>query len=111
MVSRHLPGGKGTMGQAAKFIIELLLEKKGDGRFYVRSPNLAGLHLAGSDIEAIRADIEPVVKDLLFYNKNFRTDEIVWVPSLEQITEAMTQPRREIESVEKFLVITGRAAA
>ena len=99
------------MGQAAKFIIELLLEKKGDGRFYVRSPNLAGLHLASSDIEAIRADIEPVVKDLLFYNKNFRADEIAWVPSLEQITDAMSQPRHEAESVEKFLVITGRAAA
>lgn len=99
------------MGKTAKFVIELLLEKKGDGRFYVRSPNLAGLHLASSDIEAIRADIEPIVKDLLYHNKHFQADEITWLPSLEQITEAMTHPKRDAESVEKFLVITGRAAA
>ena len=99
------------MGKTAKFVIELLLEKKGDGRFYVRSPNLAGLHLASSDLEAIRADIEPVVKDLLYHNEHFQADEIAWLPSLEQITEAMTQPRRDADSVEKFLVITGRAAA
>lgn len=99
------------MGKAATFVIELLLEKKGDGRFYVRSPNLAGLHLASSDLKAIRADIEPVVKDLLYFNKNFQADEITWLPSLEQITESMTRPASDGESVEKFLVISGRAAA
>jgi len=99
------------MGKATTFVIELFFEKKGDGRFYVQSPNLAGLHLAGRDIETIRADIEPIVKDLLLYNSKFHADEIVWVPSLEQITHAVTGPQRASDSVEKFLVISGRAAA
>lgn len=101
------------MGKAKEFAIELRFEKKRDGRFYVRSPNLTGLHLAGSDLEKIRADLEPIVKDLLFHNSDFVADTIRWVPSLEQVTHEMTRPLppRGPESVERFLVITGRAAA
>ncbi|HXQ66715.1 MAG TPA: hypothetical protein VN980_09100 [Alphaproteobacteria bacterium] len=101
------------MTAAKEFMIQILFKKSADGRFHVHSPNLAGLHLAGRDLATIRADLEPIVKDLLFYNSNVIADKIRWVPSLEEVVCQMTQPSSapEPQAVEqKFLMITGRAA-
>ncbi|HKO10122.1 MAG TPA: hypothetical protein VJ487_20630 [Alphaproteobacteria bacterium] len=73
------------MTAAKEFMIQILFKKSGDGRFHVHSPDLAGLHLAGRDLATIRADLEPIVKDLLFYNSNVIADKIRWVPRLEEI--------------------------
>lgn len=42
--------------------------RHGDGRCYISSPDLVGLHLAGPDMAALRNDLEPVIKDLVYYN-------------------------------------------
>ncbi|MCK6452655.1 MAG: hypothetical protein L6R19_17675 [Alphaproteobacteria bacterium] len=91
----------------AEFAIQLLFDKRGDGRIHVHSPNVPGLHLAGDDLDAIRADIEPIVKDLLYYNSNLIVDQIHWVPGLEEVVRQMAEPS---EPRSKFLVIHGRAA-
>lgn len=100
------------MGRAREFAIQLLFEKRRDGRFYVHSPNLAGLHLAGRNLDKIRADLEPIIKELLYRNADFVADKIKWFSSLEQVTRELTRPAppREPKSEEHFLVITGRAA-
>lgn len=98
-----------------EFAIQLLFARRNDGRFHVHSPNVPGLHLAGRDLAAIRSDIEPIIKDLLYFNSKVIIDEIRWVPSLEEIVNRMAKPRTEPtlepegESSE-FLVIVGRAA-
>lgn len=97
----------------SEFVIQLLFDKRSDGRFHVHSPNVPGLHLAGKSIELIRGDIEPVVRDLLFYNSGMVVDQIRWVPSLDEVVKEMAPSVPAItESPEtpKFLVITGRAA-
>lgn len=99
------------MGTVKTFVIELFFEKRADGRFYVRSPSLSGLHLTGRNFKAIHDDIEPIVKELLYHNSKIEAEKIVWLPGLEQVEHVMTEPVRESEPVEKFLVITGRAAA
>jgi hypothetical protein len=91
-----------------EFAIQLLFDKAHDGRIHVHSPNIPGLHLAGDDLESIRADIEPIVKDLLFHNSNVVVDRIRWVPSLEEVVRQMAEHAPEPKS--KYLMIVAHAA-
>src|SRR5215470_10719340 len=98
------------MAAQKKFGIQILFRKDRTGRIHVHSPDVAGLHLAGRDLNAIRADLEPILKDILFHNLDFVADKIQWVPSLEEVARLMTaspasQERRTRE--QKFLMITG----
>jgi len=70
------------MPNTSGFVIQLLFDKRKDGRFHVHSPSVPGFHLAGPDLEAIRPDIETVLKDILFHNSKMIVDEIQWFPSL-----------------------------
>lgn len=63
------------------FVIRLLFDERRDGRFHVHSPDVPGLHLAGQDIHAIRADVEPVLKDVLLHNARLVVDRIEWHPT------------------------------
>jgi predicted RNase H-like HicB family nuclease len=74
------------------FVIQLLFDQRLDGRFHVHSPDVSGLHLAGDDLEAIRADISPVLKDILLHNSKMVVDEIEWHSSLEDVVRRMTTP-------------------
>jgi predicted RNase H-like HicB family nuclease len=80
------------MTENPTFAVELLFDKRTDGRFHVHSPSVPGLHLAGPDLEAIRGDIEPVLKDLLYHNSKMIVDRIEWVPSLEDVVKRMSHP-------------------
>ena len=61
--------------------------RRGDGRCYISSPDLVGLHLAGLDMNALRSDLEPVIKDLVYHNLNRVIDKLRFIPSLEEISE------------------------
>jgi hypothetical protein len=61
--------------------------RRGEGRCYISSPDLVGLHLAGPDMDALREDLEPVIKDLVFHNLNRVIDKLRFIPSLEEIAE------------------------
>lgn len=89
-----------------EFAIHLVFDKRRDGRIHVHSPNVPGLHLAGSDLQSIESDIEPIVKDLLLHNANVVVDRIRWVPSLEDVVREMAAP----EPRSKFLMISAHAA-
>ena len=101
------------MAAPKEFMIQILFKRSSDGGFHVHSPNLAGLHLAGRDLTAIRADLEPIVKELLFFNANVIADHIRWVSSLEDVMRQMTQPSSAPEpqpGEQSYLMITGGAA-
>lgn len=100
------------MAKTREFALKLLVRRKDDGRFCISSPNLPGLHLAGQDLDKIRADLEPIVKDLLYFNTDFVADQIKWVPSLEQAGHDVKQALSPSEprAVEELFAITGRAA-
>ena len=74
---------------ANEFSICVLFDKAADGRYYVHSPNVIGLHLAGTDIDVIRREIETIVKDLLWFNHKLAVDEIRWVPSLDHVVKQL----------------------
>ena len=81
-----------TMKQANEFTIELRFDKRSDGRYHVHSPSVAGLHLAGMDLKALCADVEPAVKHLLKHNAKIEADQVRWVPTLEEIQQHFKQP-------------------
>jgi hypothetical protein len=80
------------MRRAGEFVIELQFEKRSDGRYHVYSPNVAGLHLAGLNLPALCADVEPAVKHLLKHNANIEADQVRWVPTLEEVQHQFKEP-------------------
>lgn len=80
---RDQPGE--TMAAQTVCAIELRTERREDGRFHVWSPDVPGLHLVGSDAEAIRVDLEPALKDLLKGNFQFDVAGVHLVPNLATV--------------------------
>jgi predicted RNase H-like HicB family nuclease len=80
------------MRKASEFAIELQFEKRSDGRYHVHSPSVAGLHLAGMDLTALCADVEPAIKHLLKHNAKIDADQVRWVPTLDEIQHQFKQP-------------------
>jgi hypothetical protein len=89
-----------------EFRIEIFFDKRDDGRFHVHSPSVPGLYLAGADLDALRADVEPIVKDLLWFNKKIIVDSVRWVPSLDDIVNTLKAPAGK----ETFVVTVKDAA-
>jgi hypothetical protein len=75
--------------------IELIYERHGDGRYYVRSDDVPGFRMAGADLDAIQADLNEVVSDLLLHNSGFEVQELRWVPSLEELKRHLQKPGPE----------------
>lgn len=80
------------MKSRIEFAIELLFEKRSDGRYHVHSPNVPGLHLAGFDLKALCDDVEPAVKHLLQHNAKIEADEVRWVPTIEEVRQRFETP-------------------
>ncbi len=78
-----------TVGE---FSIELLFDQRSDGRYFIHSPHVPGLRLAGPDLEALCADIEPTVKDLLQHNRKLAVESIRWVPSIDEVLKEFDLP-------------------
>lgn len=70
---------------ATHYKIELLFDRRADGYFHVHSESLPGFHLAGMDLNALCEDIPAVISDLLWETKKIRAEDVVWVPTIEDI--------------------------
>jgi predicted RNase H-like HicB family nuclease len=96
-----------------EFGIQLHFAREEDGRFHVYSPSVPGLHLHGSDLAAVRAEIEPIIKDLVYFNLKLIIDQIRWVPSLDEMVHRIAKPKGKSKAPaesSEFLVLVGRAA-
>jgi hypothetical protein len=62
--------------------IELKFDRHDDGRYHIHSPDLPGLHLAGMNLDALRADFDSVLRDLLKGNANATAERIHHIPNL-----------------------------
>jgi hypothetical protein len=71
--------------QHSEFRIRLWFDRRPDGRYYIHSPNVPGLHLAGRDLRALCDDIDPAVKQLLRNNLKIEVDEVRWMPTIEEM--------------------------
>jgi len=71
------------MSEAEGIPLVLHFRRKSDGRYAVKSPDLPGLFLASDDIEALKRDIDIVIRDLFYFNKHIYVDDVHWHPSKE----------------------------
>lgn len=94
---------------ASEFSIQLLFDQKSDGRYFIHSPQVPGLRLAGFDLDALQADIEPAIKDLLLHNRNLTIESIRWVPSIDEVLEELEQPEKK-DNKQTYLVTLSGAA-
>lgn len=69
-----------------------------DGRCYISSPDLPGLHLAGDDMDALRAQLDTIIKDIVWHNHNNIIDKFRWIPSLNEIAKKYNISEHPIES-------------
>ena len=93
---------------STEIAIELIYERHSDGRYFVHSDDVPGLRMAGTDINAIQADLNEVVSDLLRLNSGFVVTELRWVPSLEDVKRHLHQPPSEGKA---RYVVSGTIAA
>jgi hypothetical protein len=77
---------------AQELSIVLHYEKDSDQRYRIRSETLPWLHLEGPDIDAIHADLDEVVSDLLLHNMGFEVESLRWIPSPEDVKRHLQSP-------------------
>lgn len=83
------------MSAVREISIELRFEKHVDGRYYIRSYDLPGFRLAGTDIDAMQRDLDQVVTDLLLHNAGFMVESLRWVPSMDDVKAHLNRPGPE----------------
>ena len=92
-----------------EYSIQLFFDQKADGRYFIHSPHVPGLRLAGFDLEALRADIEPAIKDLLSHNRNLDVESIRWVPSIDEVLEELERPGEKDKKQTYLVKLSGAA--
>jgi len=74
--------------------VQLQYEKHG-GRYHIKSLDIPGFRMAGTDWDALLADLDNVVKDLLFHNSNFVVESLRWVPGPDDVKKHLDKPQPE----------------
>jgi hypothetical protein len=57
----------------------------------VKCPELPGLFLASGDLQALKRDIDIVIRDLFYFNKNTFVDDVHWHPSKDAAFETVSR--------------------
>jgi hypothetical protein len=84
------------MGRPNVIALELRFDRHEDGRVHIHSPDLPGLHLAGMNVDALRGDLESVLRDLLKANAAATVERLHFFPNLGSLTgTSATAPKRE----------------
>jgi predicted RNase H-like HicB family nuclease len=65
--------------------IELNFDRRDDGRFHIHSPDLPGLHLIGPSPDALVADLDSVLKDMLHATTSQAVDTMLAVPNFQNL--------------------------
>lgn len=87
-------------GLLTECAIEVRYDKREDGRFHIHSPDLPGLHLVGSNPDALTADLEPVLREMLRVTTSQAIDTMMVLPSFETLGGyARGSNKREIRVV------------
>ncbi len=87
-------------GRLTQCAIELIYDKRDDGRFHIHSPDLPGLHLIGPDPSALVSDLDAVLRDMLHVTTSQAVDQMLTVPSFQSLGGyASSATKRELRVV------------
>lgn len=101
------------MGTTKEVSVRIQFKRLDEGRCYISSADIPGLHMAGPDIEALNAELETIVKDLLFHNDDIVVDQLRWVPTLDAVAERFKGGRKpsQLDREERTYVLIVKDAA
>ena len=99
------------MPQDQDIPLVLNFRRKSDGRYSVKSPDLPGLFLASTDLEALKRDIDIVIRDLFYFNKEIFVDDVHWHPSKDAAFEIVRKLVPETDSDKAQHTVTLQRAA
>jgi hypothetical protein len=83
-----------------EFAVRIEFRHDEDGRCHIGSPDLFGLYLAGHDMDALRKDLEPIIKDLVWHNHGRAINNLRFIPSLIEIAEKYKAVQSDTEHSE-----------
>jgi predicted RNase H-like HicB family nuclease len=87
-------------GRLTECAIEVRYDKREDGRFHVHSPDLPGFHLVGPSPDALIADVEPVLREMLRVTTSQTVDTMMVLPTFQVLGGyAVAGSKREIRVV------------
>jgi hypothetical protein len=86
------------MSEDCDIPLVLHFRRRSNGRYSVKSPDLPGLFLASDDIDALKRDIDTVIRDLFYFNKSVFVDDVHWHPSKDAAFEVVGKLAPETSS-------------
>jgi hypothetical protein len=75
-----------------EFYATVIFERRDGDHFYIHSPDIPGLHLAGRNFDALQGLLEPAIRDLYWFNSKIAIDGIRLLPSLNEVNKLMKGP-------------------
>ena len=92
--------GRGMASRLTECGIELIYDRRDDGRFHIHSPDLPGLNLIGPDPGVLVADLEPVLRDMLHASTGRTVDTMLAIESFQSLSGyAPAGTKRELRVV------------
>ncbi len=101
------------MSATKEVSVKVQFKRADEDRYYISSTDIPGLHMAGQDIESLNAELETVIKDLLWYNDDIVVDRLRWVPKLDAVVERFkgNKAASQLDGEERTYVLTLKEAA
>lgn len=65
-----------------EFYATVIFEQRDGDHFYIHSPDVPGLHLAGRSFDELHKLLPTAIKDLYWHNSEIVIDSIRWLPNL-----------------------------
>ena len=78
--------------RAREFHATVIFERRDGDHFYIHSPDVPGLHLAGRDFDELQKLLPTAIKDLYWFNSEIAIDSIRLLPSLTEVSKLMKSP-------------------
>ena len=75
-----------------EFYATVIFERRDADHFYIHSPDIPGLHLAGRNFDELHKVLETAIKDIFWFNSEIAIDSIRWVPNLADVSTEMKSP-------------------
>ncbi|HEY1720031.1 MAG TPA: hypothetical protein VGG27_02210 [Magnetospirillaceae bacterium] len=87
-------------GRLTECAIAVYYDKRDDGRFHISSPDLPGFHLVGPSADALGADVEPVLREMLRTTTGQAVDTMMVLPTFQTLGgHTPAGARREVRVV------------
>ncbi len=94
-----------------EFYAEVIFERRDGDHFYIHSPHIPGLHLAGRNLDELNKLLKTAIKDIFWFNSEIVIDSVRWLPSLAEVSKQIVSSKEPPTYERKTCVVNVRSAA